>query len=275
MNAGFDFGELEGFGQLPGVGPEEVIGMVLLMFLIPMLIGFVVGLVLYIFESIGLYKLAKNCRLPAPGLAWVPIANGYVLGRLAEISDRTVGKKSLPYRVILPLLEAFTLLMSVVTSFFGVILAVRTVELERTGDIVSLEASIGVLLVVLGLLMLVVIAASVFLYLALYRVYRLFAPENAVAFIVVSILFSVTTPFFLFSLRRRQPGAPRPAAPQNGYYAQPPYGAPQQPYTAPWPNAANAAQPPYGAPQGFTVPQPPQPPMPQPPQPWEQQPPTE
>ena len=30
MNAGFDFGELEGFGQLPGVGPEEVIGMVLL-----------------------------------------------------------------------------------------------------------------------------------------------------------------------------------------------------------------------------------------------------
>ncbi len=266
MNAGFDFGELEDFGQLPGVGPEEVIGMVLLMFLIPMLIGFVLGLVLYIFESIGIYKLAKNCRLPAPGLAWVPIASCYVLGHLAEISDRTVGKKSLPYRVILPLLEAFMLIMSVVTSFFGVILAMRTVELERTGDIVRLEASIGVLLVVLGLLMLATIAACVFLYLALYRVYRLFAPENAVAYLVVSILFPVTTPFFLFSLRDRQPGAPCPAAPQNGCYAQPPYGAPQQPYGAPWPNAANAVRPPYGAPQ---------PPMPQPPQPWQQQPPTE
>ena len=261
MNAGFDFSELEGFGQLPGVGSEEVIGMVLLMFLIPMLIGFVLGLVLYIFESIGLYKLAKNCRLPAPGLAWVPIADGYVLGRLAEVSDRTVGKKSLPYRIILPLLEAFMLIMSAVTSFFSIVMTVRAVVLGHTGDIVSLEASIGVLLVVLGLLMLAVIAVCVFLYLALYRVYRLFAPENAVAFIVVSILFPVTTSFFLFSLRDRQPGAPRPAAPQNGYYAQPPYGAPQQPYGAPWPNAANAAQPPYGAPQ--------------PPQPWQQQPPTE
>ncbi len=266
MNAGFDFGELEGFGQLSGVGPEEVIGMVLLMFLIPLLIGFVLGLVLYIFESIGLYKLAKNCRLPAPGLAWVPIADGYVLGRLAEVSDRTVGKKSLPYRIILPLLEAFMLIMSAVTSFFSIVMTVRAVELGRTGDIVSLEASIGVLLVVLGLLMLAVIAVCVFLYLALYRVYRLFAPENAVAFIVVSILFPVTTSFFLFSLRDRQPGAPRPAVPQNGCYAQPPYGAPQQPYGAPWPNAANAARPPYGAPQ---------PPMPQSPQPWQQQPPTE
>ena len=40
----------------------------------------VVGLVFYVFESIGLYTLAKRRGLQYPGLAWVPVANMWILG---------------------------------------------------------------------------------------------------------------------------------------------------------------------------------------------------
>jgi hypothetical protein len=56
----------------------------------------------YVLSSLGLYRMAKACNLNTPGLAWVPIANLYVLGSIAEIGASRGGKKSMPFRKILP-----------------------------------------------------------------------------------------------------------------------------------------------------------------------------
>ena len=42
------------------------------------------SLIAYIFEAIGLYTLAKRRGLRYPGLAWVPVANVWILGALAD-----------------------------------------------------------------------------------------------------------------------------------------------------------------------------------------------
>ena len=82
----------------------------------------------------------------------------------------------------------------------------------------------------------------VFTYIALYKMYKLFNPNSAVAFLVVSILFNITQPFFIFSLRNRmpcyataQPGG-YPSYPQYPQYNDPPTG-----YAAP--NAEPQAEP--------------------------------
>lgn len=66
----------------------------------------------------------------------------------------------------------------------------------------------GIVLVVSALLVLIALATAVFEYMALYQVYRLFVPENAAVYLVLSILVPVTMPFFLFAAGGREPAAP-------------------------------------------------------------------
>ena len=54
----------------------------------------------------------------------------------------------------------------------------------------------------------VTIALCVIRYMALYDVYRSLDPGNAVLYLVLSILFSPTEPFFLFFNREKDLGMP-------------------------------------------------------------------
>ena len=79
------------------------------------------------------------------------------------------------------------------------------------GMLIMHESSIGLLVAVLGLLVplaAVMIAFCVIRYMALYDVYRSLDPANAVLYLVLSILFSPTEPFFLFFNREKDQGMP-------------------------------------------------------------------
>ena len=85
----------------------------------------------------------------------------------------------------------------------------------------------GPVLGILGLclpLMGVAIATAVIRYMALYDVYTSCTPQNNVVFLVLSILFSVTEPFFLFFTRNKDDGMP----PRK---QEPVYEAPQEPWS--------------------------------------------
>jgi hypothetical protein len=57
-------------------------------------------------------------------------------------------------------------------------------------------------------LLAVTVALCVIRYMALYDVYRSLDPNNAVLYLVLSILFSPTEPFFLFFNREKDLGMP-------------------------------------------------------------------
>ena len=221
--------------------------------LIPLLIvlalSLLVGLVFYIFQSIGLYKMAKTCGISAPGLAWVPLGNMVILGKLAQRGSAAYGKRGLPYSILLPLgtaLGALVMSIGVGSMMVGAIQADYGYD-EAIALIFVVSGLIGYLV---GILLL--IAACVLEYCALYQVYRLFIPENAVIYTVLSILVNVTLPFLLFSLHNRQPFIPTtstyvsPAAPSP--YAPPVApvtpATPVAPVTQATPTAPTAEQPP-------------------------------
>ena len=52
------------------------------------------------------------------------------------------------------------------------------------------------------------VAAAVIRFIALYDVFRSLDPDNAVLFLVLSILFGITEPFFLFFNRDKDAGMP-------------------------------------------------------------------
>ena len=210
---GFDAAEI---GSVDG---EQVVSTIGLALVVVVGIAAVIGLIFYLFEAVGLYRMARGCGLSAPGLAFVPIANAMILGQLARRGCQAYGKRGLPYPVLLPLGQVGCIFLSAAASVIGVQLLWNVLFPLIAGQpyydmpavmgarVISAMAS----LLLIGLLLfLVSVATTVFVYMALYQVYRLFSPENTVLYMVLSILLPVTMPFILFAIRNRQPGAPAP-----------------------------------------------------------------
>ncbi len=65
------------------------------------------------------------------------------------------------------------------------------------------------------------VAYAVIRFMALYDVYRSMDPGNATVFLVLSILFGVTEPFFLFFCRNKDNGMPPRRHQEPVFTAQP------------------------------------------------------
>ena len=77
------------------------------------------------------------------------------------------------------------------------------------------------------------IAVIVVRYIAMYDLYTSCNPQNNVLFLVLSIFFSVTEPFFVFFNRKKDGGMP-PRRQQPQYIPpQPAYEPPQDNWTEP------------------------------------------
>ena len=70
--------------------------------------------------------------------------------------------------------------------------------------LVPLIVTLGLALPMIG----VAIAKAIIYYMAMYDLYTSCAPENNVAFLVLSIIFRVTEPFFIFFNRDNDKGMP-------------------------------------------------------------------
>lgn len=239
-------------------------------FIFMMLLSFALPVAVYVLSSIGLYRMAKSCNLASPGLAWVPIANLYILGSIAEIGASRGVKKSMPFRKILPGLSIA--MIAVVVALFIAVFAVAFAEIMNMPDdgsdpsdedveFVSYTASeldyslnpdsdfdadsdddlydeeydpemdalaiklILVFMLFYFALIIVAILLSVFEYIALWHVYKLFDESNAVLYLLLSIFVSIAMPVIYFILGRKTPNLPvvtptvAPAYPYETAYA--------------------------------------------------------
>ena len=162
------------------------------------------GIAAYILTALAIYRISCRRGLNNPWLAWIPVVNCWLLGSLSDQYQYVVkgeNKSKRKWLIVLNILKS--VLMTLV-----VILAVVT-----AGSLFADHPSevIGLVVALLGLvvpLAAVTIALCVVRYMALYDVYRSLDPANAVLYLVLSILFSPTEPFFLFFNREKDLGMP-------------------------------------------------------------------
>ena len=167
------------------------------------------SLAMYLLQALGIYKMAKNMGFNNPWLAFVPFANTFMFGKVAETYVKPDGRPSAKFSKILLILQ---IVASVVVVAFIVFLFVFLM-LEATGtyflsqDIEAIAVSALVLPIVLGYFALlgVMIAFNVVYYIALWRIFAIYNYNNATLFLVLSIFFSFLYPIFLFILRNKQP----------------------------------------------------------------------
>lgn len=125
----------------------------------------VIGIVLYVIFSYSLYKMAVKQGLENPWIAFIPIAQNYTLGKL--IRNLKVFNYEIPQvEIVLPIAAL-------------VVLAFNRIAI--LGNILSLANFILILF-------------------ALNKLYKIYKPENATLYTVLSI-FGITVPFIFLSIK--------------------------------------------------------------------------
>lgn len=197
------------------------------------------GIASYVLSSLALYTIAKRRGLNKPWLAWIPVVNVWILGSLSDQYRYVVKGENKSKRKVL-------LTLNIINSLLGLVMAVVCVaallHIANTAIYGGMEENIlreilGPVLGVVGLclpMLGVSIAFCILYFMALYDVYKSLDPGNCVLFLVLSILFNVTEPFFLFFNRNKDLGMP-PRRPNPAYIPQDPQWQPQ-PEREPWEN---------------------------------------
>ena len=166
----------------------------------------IILLAMYLLEAVGLYGMAKRSGISRPWRGFVPFANTFLFGKIAEKYRRRDGKRSAKFSVLLLVFEVLTLIFSITTMAFVIsmisVLATSYNDSELNASIVvPMIAMLACCFVLIGVL----IAYVVIYYVALWRIFTAFDYNNATVYFVLSIVFSFLGPIFLFVLRNKQP----------------------------------------------------------------------
>ncbi|MBQ9941580.1 MAG: hypothetical protein IJP03_01095 [Christensenellaceae bacterium] len=151
-------------------------------------LGAVWVLIQYVFKAIALFAMASRRKIMPDALAWVPVANMWLLGKIADEYDGLCGEKDKKLRWWLLGCQIALLVLWLLKMCGFLYLIHIPFAVERAIDLAHLALP----------------AAS---YIAMYKVYRSSSPDNATVFLVLSILLGLM-PFFLFAIRKKDKGMP-------------------------------------------------------------------
>lgn len=191
--------------------PEEAVSFFFTFFIGAIAVSAVIGIAIYLLESISVYKMAKSAEIKNPWLAFIPVANDWVFGTLAEKYKKKNGTKSARFGIILPVLEGIVLIETIALTIFTVIsikeITGYALDAVNTSTEMVPEQFMSLIPVIIlyFALMAVAIAYAVVFFIALWRVYYSFDKSNATLYIVLSIIFTISVPIILFIIRNRKP----------------------------------------------------------------------
>lgn len=168
----------------------------------------IIGIVCYVFQSIGLFRMAKNIGLNHAWMAWVPVLSTYTLGKIGSKYIKKDGRPSAKFGGWLLALEIAMVILLIGMIVAVVFLVINAIGMESGTNATSETAFFGSLLIFVLVYLVffaVAIAYSIIYYIALWRTFSIFDNSNATVFLVISIIFSVTLPFFIFAIRNNRP----------------------------------------------------------------------
>lgn len=166
----------------------------------------IISLVMYLLQAFALYGMAKGSGISAPWRGFIPFANTFLFGKIAERYVKKDGKKSAKFGGLLLAFEILTLVLAFVAIAFTIsMIFVLVIPGDETELAYSIVAPMLAMLISCFVLMGVSIAYIVLYYVALWRIFTAFDYNNATVYFVLSIIFGFLGPIFLFVLRNKKP----------------------------------------------------------------------
>lgn len=184
----------------------------------------------YVLQSLGMYTIAKRREIKNPWMAWIPVASQWILGSIDDQYQYVANGKVTNRRKWLIGLGIVTCVLGIVSGVTSTKAMFELMSLEPVLNGISDEQALSeeVVRTILPIVskivgvsfftMVFTIAQTVFQYIALYGLYASCDPNNKVMYLVLSIIFSVTIPFFVVACRNKDLGMP----PRRGQIPEPP-----------------------------------------------------
>lgn len=169
----------------------------------------------YVGISLGGFRMGRKAWMSNPWMFWIPGCNIYALGNLADTSCSLREYKSTNYRK--KLLTWFIVSMASVFVWaisFAVVAVIASSEelLHENGYMTPPEyetermvVPVLIFLLLTGVLIALYTVYMVFYYIALHKIYKLYAPSGAAGLTVLSVLVSVAIPVIFLVLSGRAP----------------------------------------------------------------------
>ncbi len=155
-------------------------------------------LVPYVLRALALYTLAKNKNIDVAWLAWIPLADSYIVGLLSKGSP-FMRKKFPNIHIILPSLYGLYAIV-----YIGYMIYFFTqFPMFNPSFAYNMFGSIMFIIFYIAF-MLFALFVSASYYFTLYHVYKSYDPNNTALYTVLSILFKLGF-VFLFVIRKKDP----------------------------------------------------------------------
>lgn len=167
----------------------------------------------YVLRSVGVYSIAKRRGINHPWMAWVPVVDHYLLGCISDQYRYVAkGENKSKRKALLTLSIIF---WAAYIAFFAMyipfVIQIAVAGVNGYSEAAILQSIMGMAVGVLFLALVMLgvgLAMMIVRFIALYDLYASCDPGNKVLYLVMSILFSVTEPFFIFFNRKKDGGMP-------------------------------------------------------------------
>ncbi len=173
-------------------------------------IALVVELVLYVFQSMSLYTIAKRRCIRHPWLSWLPICNLWILGSIADQYQYVVKGRVRNRRKVLLATGITTTVLGIAMFAMGIVIIAESLVAVTDGYISGLWfANLALSISLLSLVMAgFAVWHVVYSFIAYYDLFASCNPDTKTVFLVLGIVFEFTLPFFLFANRKKDYGMP-------------------------------------------------------------------
>ncbi len=189
-----DFGEEMFAGAVGG----SLLGVFLVVYFLILFLAMAFSVLTYVLHSLGLYAIANRRGIANAWLAWLPLGNIWILGNISD-QYQYVAKGKIKNRRKIMLGLSIGLFAVYFLWLIGMI-----VSAVAGGELAAIVGMIGGTF----FLMIAAIVLTVLEYMAYYDLFQSCQPSNSVLYLVLSVLFNVTLPFFVFFIRKKDLGMP-------------------------------------------------------------------
>ncbi len=175
---------------------------IIILYVLVMLSLLAFGVAAYVIQAIGLMRMLQKVGHPRPWLAWIPVADLYVTGELADMYDN--GKPQTNFKKLL-LCDIIIVLALVLAVIFVALLCIPL------GIFIYDESLL--LAIILCLIFPPYIAMFVFMIkftinyiIAVWKVFRIFSPSLSLPFLLLIIFVgNALQPFFFLYSSKNAP----------------------------------------------------------------------
>lgn len=193
-------------------GFSIVLMQLILLYLIVAVVVMLWGIAAYVMTSLSFHTIAKRRGISKPWLAWVPVANVWIIGSLSDqyryvAQGKVTNKRKVLMGLYIGVIALMLLMLVPYISMMVLLVGSADSALTDAQTAQMLMQAMLVLVVCLAM-MVVAIVYAVFYYIALYDVFRSCDPKNATLYLVLTIFLGVVYPFFMLACRKKDLGMP-------------------------------------------------------------------